>query len=240
MSRLGRALEELASKLENPDNKLFDIAGDNDELVNLVAGVVSKTADTLREAAVRADEIEPPVTTEGLEEMAAIAEEFDKTGDSLLQKQASVLDEILLSISAGDSFIKAKNAQESETDKLREKHREQSRQELYGKAKKEHDEQNKSADAIKAINERVKEYRPLEGPLSTRSCPDHPGAQMMRIADNVYQCDLDKHIYNYEAGYKTMSGSKVPGTGVSNQTQHLSYVSPEHLNFSTREEILNK
>ena len=61
----------------------------------------------------------------------------------------------------------------------------------------------------------------------------------MRVADSVYQCQLDKQIYNYEAGYTTMAGNQIPGTGVSNQTQHLGFQAQEHSNFGSREEVLN-
>jgi hypothetical protein len=65
----------------------------------------------------------------------------------------------------------------------------------------------------------MKEYKTLEAPLNSRSCPDHPGAQIKRIGEHEFQCSLDGKVYNYESGYKMLDGSKVPGGDVAGQTQ---------------------
>jgi hypothetical protein len=57
-----------------------------------------------------------------------------------------------------------------------------------------------------------------EGTLSTRYCPDHIGAQAIRIAEHIYQCPLDGKIYNYDTGYVNYQGQKVLGGSVKEQT----------------------
>jgi hypothetical protein len=62
---------------------------------------------------------------------------------------------------------------------------------------------------------------------------------MARIGEATYQCSLDKQVYNYQGGFKTMKGSTVPGGDVSGQTQALNDRPQEHMSFDTRESKLN-
>lgn len=234
-------LLKLANYLDSSENEV--LVGAENEKLDIVADALVSAASILRLAAEKIEKKYKLLNSNTLEEMAVIADEFDKSGDPLLQKQASVIDEILLSVGAGKFAIeKFKQSQDNEVENLRKKYREQALESKYKDVNKAHKEEYRAAsdeDPAKAIEKKVKEYRPLEASLNTRYCPDHPGVQIMRIADSTYQCELDKQIYNYEAGYTTMAGNKVPGTDVSNQTQFLGHRAPEHSNFSTREQALN-
>lgn len=242
-----------AEKLESSDNEALVMAEDSGSeiMLGIVSDALVHAAAILREAAnhVKDAEVEAEnsvettfdgLAPEHLDEVAALASELDESEDPSLRKKASVLDQILLTIGAPpDAKESFKKAEEKEINRLREKYREQACQEAYHKSKEESDKDIKVADAIKAIEKSVKQYRPLEAPLSTRTCPDHPGAQMMRIGDGIWQCDLDKKVYNYQGGYETMKGNKVPGGDVSLQTQSLNDRPPEHMSFDTRESKLN-
>jgi hypothetical protein len=92
----------------------------------------------------------------------------------------------------------------------------------------------------KEIEDKIKKYKPMEAPLSSRCCSDHPGSMLMRIGDNVYQCDLDKKIFDFASGYKLMDGTVVPGSSVQNQTQNLADHTDQHVSFSTRSDKLNE
>ncbi len=178
------------------------------------------------------------ITPEKLREIVVLASEFDKSGDPLLMKQAAVLDEILLTIGAQKSaIIAAKRSQDLEVARLKAL-AEGKEKNPYTVSKEVHDKSNHVAEAQKEIS-KIKEYRPMESPLNTRTCPDHPGAQMARVAEHTYQCSLDKNIYNYETGYATMKGNNVPGGSVSNQTQSLYDRPNEFTSFETRENKLN-
>lgn len=167
------------------------------------------------------------LTPQLLAEMVTIASELDKTGDPILVRQASVLDEILLTIGVDAvTYAKAKGAQDQEIERIKSK-------QLNSLAA----DPKYIADGQKAI-EKIKEYRPMEANLSTRTCPDHPGAQMARVGDNTFQCSLDKKIYNYQSGYTTLKGNSVPGGDVSNQTQALFDRPNEFTSFETRENKL--
>lgn len=175
-----------------------------------------------------------------LQTLAMMAEELDKTGDPELIKEASVLDEILLTLAAPRDAKEAfKLAEDKEVERLREKYRSEGRERAYDFPRTELERDLKTADAIKAIQNSIKEYRPLEAALNTRTCPDHPGAQMARVGDDKYQCSLDKKIYDYLSGFTTLKGNKVPGGDVSSQTQALGDRAVEHSSFDTRESKLN-
>ena len=60
---------------------------------------------------------------------------------------------------------------------------------------------------------------------------------MARIGDNVWQCDLDKKVYDYANGYTDEKGNKVPGGDVANQTK-LDNTSSYQM-FDTRPERLS-
>ncbi len=240
--RTSDLLNSLADSLENADNDILVKAESNPRFIEIVAGALISAAAIIRNAAEEINDFGPEISADDLDEMAAIAEEYDDSGDPALQKVAAAIDELLISFSSDkDAISRFKAAEDSEIDRLREKYRGEQRDAVYSNANEEHHkeyEKESGGNPEEAINKGVKQYRPLAAPLSTRSCPEHPGEQMMRIADSVYQCSLDKQIYNYEAGYTTMAGNQIPGTAVSNQT-HFNNLDPEHANFSTREQVLN-
>ncbi len=60
---------------------------------------------------------------------------------------------------------------------------------------------------------------------------------MARVGEHQFQCSLDKKVYNYEAGYTTEKGEKVPGGSVAFQTDQM--MAEPHNMFDTRETRLN-
>lgn len=73
----------------------------------------------------------------------------------------------------------------------------------------------------------------MQHSLTTRYCPEHPGASIKRIDEATFQCPLDNKIYNYEVGFSTINGNVIPGTSVSGQTdveQHSESIT----NYDTR------
>jgi hypothetical protein len=211
--KLSQKLLMVASWLEDADNDLLVNAESDEACLTVVADALVKAAEVLKAGAVEVSRVEPnTLTPEALEEMAAVAQAFDESGDELLKKQASVLDEILLTLAAPKNAIhEHKKAEDDRIEQLKKK---------YKDTKEQQDENIKVSDAIKAIEKSpyYKEYRPLEAPLSTRTCPDHPGALVARVGEHTWQCMLDKKIYNYDAGFTTMNGNKVPGGNVESQT----------------------
>jgi hypothetical protein len=170
-----------------------------------------------------------------IEALATLASEFDASGDEFLQKQAAVIDQLIINFAQKGLKAKAQAAEDAELAKLRAEHREKALEKVYNEPREIHEKDIKASDAIKAIQDQVVKYRPMETALSTRYCPDHPGAQIRRVADYIYQCALDKKIYNYQEGFTTMKGNKVPGSDVSRQTQHLGDRALEEMHFSTRD-----
>jgi len=231
--RIAEMLQAIASWLEDPNNEAFLIAEYNDDCLNVVAESCIEAAALLKKAAERVDAIEPAepttITPESLDKLADIATAFDESGDPDLMAQASVIDELLLTIAAPPGSAQNKlAAEEDRINMLKEK---------YENTSKQLKEDNKIAEAEKAIEKsKMTEAGILEGSLSTRTCPDHPGAQMARTGEHSWQCELDKKTYNYQIGFTMANGVKVPGGDVANQTK---LETPEsNAIFDTRESRL--
>lgn len=230
------------------DPKLHELAQDcEEEVADFVKSVCTKLYESLNSMLPYSPEQSGPTGILGkasnlelMDMLVTWATELDKTGDQELIKEASVIDEILLTLAAPRDAKEAfKLAEDKEIERLREKYRTEALEDSYKHPREELQKDLKTADAVKAIENSVKEYRPMEAPLSTRTCPDHPGAQMQRIGDTIYQCSLDKKVYNYRGGFTTMKGNKVPGGDVSEQTHSLGDRAFEHMSFDTRESKLN-
>ncbi len=231
--RISEMLQAMASWLEDPNNEAFLIAEYDDECLRVVAESCVAAAALLKKAANKVDEIEPEVesviTPDSLDRLAAIAAAFDESGDPELMAQASVIDELLLTVATPPNVLNGKRAADDK--------RIESLKDKYENVSKELRDDNKIAEAEKAIKEsKMTEATILEGSLSTRTCPDHPGAQMGRTGENVWQCELDKKTYNYQTGFQMANGVKVPGGDVANQTKMETPDS--HAIFDTRESRL--
>lgn len=225
--KLSEKLLVIAEWLENENNELLCEAEEQNNNVESVANAFVMAADVIKNAAKEAKLNEKTLlTAESLEEMAEIAAAFDASGDPLLEKQASVLDEILLTIAAPkDWAFNLKVAKDARMEELKKK---------YNDTKTQQDEMNKVSDTLKAIEKSptAKVYNPLENPLSTRYCPDHSGVPIARIGDDTWQCEMDHKTYSFESGYETLAGNKVPGTTVSEQTP--THFNQGHSSFDTR------
>lgn len=228
--RIAELLTAIANWLESPNNEAMLLSETDDNCMKIVSESCVLAAALLKSAASEVDVLESPepskLTPESIEGIADLAAALDSSGDPALQKQASVLDELLLSISAPPGAYKAaKAAEDYRLEELKKKY-ENPREELA--------KVNMITDAEKAIDKSkmAKEYKILEAPLSSRYCPDHPGVQIARVGEHVWQCEMDKKTYNYELGFELINGSKVPGGDVSEQTQGLSV--PTHAIFDDR------
>lgn len=221
----------IAKWLESPENEALLLAEDDNDSLDIVATSCVAAATILKNAAVHLQEIEPyqdvGLTTEHLTDLANLATKLDSSDDVEMQKQASVLDQLLLTLAASPVALKEKKAQEDKRlDEIKKK---------YQESKDRFHDLNKLTEAAKDVEKHpaMKEYTILEHALQTRTCPDHPGAQMQRVGEGSFQCSLDKRIYNYEGGYTLLSGEKVPGGSVQNQTKLDTWV--DNSNFETRE-----
>lgn len=229
--RTAELLNAMAAWLESPNNEAMLLAEADEQTLQVVVESCVLAAELLKKAADEVDAMEPPtesvITPESIEETAALAAALDATNDPQLKKMASVLDELLLTIAAPPGAMADKKAAENgRLEELRKKYQ-QPRETLR--------DYNKIGKSEKAIEQSgfTKEYRIMEAPLSARSCPDHPGAQIARVGEHMWQCELDKKVYNFETGFDLLNGSKVPGGDVAQQTAGLDI--PFHAIFDTRE-----
>lgn len=216
----------IASWFENPDNDILKDV-ENDEDLASIANSLVFCASALK---IAADNLqEDNLTPEKLDDIAKLADILDLTNDEFLKKQASVIDELLLTIAAPkNSVAQFKEREDKRLEDLKKKY------EL------ESFEAEKIADAKKAIeaSPAMEAYKINEQPLKTRYCPDHSGVQIMRIADNLWQCEMDKKKYDFENGYTLYNGIKVPGSSVENQSKMMQQL--YHTVFDSRESRLKK
>ena len=229
--RIAEMLNAMAAWLESPTNEALLLAEEDENCMKVVAESCVLAAALLKKAADEVDGLEPAepskITPESIEELANLATALDSSDDPQLKKQASVLDELLLTIAAPPGALADKKAADDyRIEELRKKY-EEPRKELHAL--------DKTSDSGKAIDHSgmTKQYKILEAPLSTRYCPDHAGAQISRVGEHVWQCELDKKTYNFETGFSMENGNKVPGGDVAQQTQGVS--APFHAIFDTRE-----
>jgi hypothetical protein len=238
--RTAELLNAMAAWLESPNNEAMLLAEENEDCLHVVAESCVLAAQLLKKAAEEVDFLEPAepslLTPQTIEETAALATALDESGDPQLKKMASVLDELLLTIAAPPGALADKKAQEHQRFvDLQKKFHGEEIQKKYHDVREKLREHNKISATEKAIADSgmTKEYRIMEAPLNTRTCPDHPGAQIARVGENMYQCELDKKVYNYQTGYTMNDGTKVPGGDVSQQTQNLNV--PFQSLFDSRE-----
>jgi len=229
--RIAEMLYAIASWLESPNNEALLLSEADEHCMKVVAESCVLSAALLRQAADEVDSLEPPeeskITPHSIEGIANLAAALDSSGDPELKKQASVLDELLLTIAAPPHvFAARKDLEDRRIDELKKK---------YENPRKELAETHKFSETEKAIakSNMTKQYKIMEAPLSTRYCPDHPGVQIARVGEHMWQCEMDKKSYNFETGFDLNNGDKVPGGDVAQQTQGLSV--PTHAIFDTRE-----
>ena len=232
--RISEILNAMASWLESPDNEAVLLSEYDDDCLQVVAESCVAAAMLLKIAAEQVDQIEPPresaLTPESLDQLAQIAEAFDCSNDENLKKQASVIDELLLTIaSPPNALAERKDLLENRTEELKKK---------YNNPSKVLEDSNKIADSKSAIeNSKMTEHTSIyDRPLKTRYCPDHVGVQARRIGETTVQCPIDHKTYDYESGYVLEDGAKVPGGDVALQSQLNS--SPYYAVFDTRTERL--
>lgn len=230
--RISEMLHAIASWLESPDNEALLLAESDDNCMKVVAESCTLAAALLKNAADEVDVLEGDdeslITPESIAELANLASALDSSGDPNLQKQASVIDELILGVAAMPSAYKAAKAAENyRLEELKKK---------YEQPRKDLEDSNKIADSKKAIekSQMTKQFNIMEAPLSSRYCPDHAGVQIARIGEHLWQCEMDKKSYNFETGFTLNDGSRVPGGDVSAQSQSMNNI-PNHVLFDTRE-----
>jgi hypothetical protein len=221
--RVSQFLQTIASFLEAPDNEALLLAEHDEKTLLETALACQNAALVLRSAADKIEVIEPKqeekeLTSDDLDHLNFVIAALDTSDNADLKKTASVLDQILLTIAADPSIF--------ENHKVDSHKRLESLKSIYDKSKKEIDKLNRVKESEEAIDKSkyYKEYVIQEAPLNTRYCPIHPGVPIYRVStsssgdgSSVWQCSLDKQVYDFSVGYETDRGEKVPGGSVQNQ-----------------------
>ena len=233
--KISELLIAMASWLESPDNEAVLLAEYNDDCLDIVANSCVIAANELKKAAEQVDKIEPEaqsvLTPEGIEGLADIATAFDSSSDEGLKKQAAIIDELLLTIAAPPNVLAMrKDLLDNRIDELKK---------LYNEPR----EDLKKSNGISEIEKKLQKNKMMDKtmihdqPLLGRNCADHPGAQLGRVGQDLWKCELDGKIYDYENGFTLENGTKVPGGSVSLQTNNSTYEN-HHALFDSREDRL--
>lgn len=215
--RLSEQLSIVGEWLDNTENETLMQAeeGSSEVCLDVVARALVQAGTILKQAAEEIAAIEPSletvITPEKLDEMAALATEFESSGDEMLIRQANLLDDILLTL--GDSSGALMQAKKAESDRI----------EILKKRYRETYESQKEVDGIKEAEKAIakapimKEYH-RDHTLSARHCIEHPGVSLMKEGEN-WKCPLDGKSFNWEEGFKLENGNKVPPGSVQGQSQ---------------------
>jgi len=228
--KLSEKMMILADWLKNPENEILVQSEKNDLYLEKVAFALVAAADILKETAEEiVDEETSSVSPETLEEMAALATAFDESGDDILRRQASVIDEILFTFGNPPNTLSSfKKAQSDKIDDLKKK---------YKETREESQKNINAEDALKAIKESqvYQEYKPHNDmSLSTRYCPSHPGEMLQRAeGDGNFVCPLDGQRISWREGFTLTDGTKIPGGSVEGQGHFDN--TEYHQVFDTRE-----
>jgi len=208
-------LKSFAGWLDNPDNEIFSLLEFDENSLSVAANANVLAAAILRKAAMDiqlASGIEDTNKYEfdmsdALENLVSMANEFDNSGDPTLMKKASLIDEILITMSSSiDEQEKFKKAMDKKIEDIK-------------KRSKEKTAQKKSEGAHNIDDIENNTYRPLQAPLSTRSFPGSPGTPWTQMGGYIVNVDTGEQIDPKE-GYM-LDGKKVPGTSVEDQTAYL-------------------
>ncbi len=210
-------LKNVAGWLENPSNEVFALLEYDDDSLNIAAKANIIAAAILKKAALDIQLISGIEDTnkygadvgDALDNLRILANELDNSANPELCKRASVLDEILLTIT---SSVEEQEKFRAAMDKKIEDIKSHAQKE---ETKKKATDKPQVAASIDSTEGGV--YRPLQAPLSTRSFPGAPGSMMARITDDVwYNINTGEQV-DFKTGYM-LNGKKVPGTSVEEQT----------------------
>lgn len=91
-------------------------------------------------------------------------------------------------------------------------------------------------ETIEKVERKYSEVAPVAPSMSTRGCPDHHGAQMKRVAEGTFQCELDGRMYNWNQGFKDYSGNAYPGAPI----RSVDFPDTTERMFETREIATSK
>lgn len=214
------SLQCLSDCFVNISNELAKCMLKIGDIANISEDAIDDMLSSSNESSLKSDDFN---------EIASLAEVLDSSEET--KKIASILDKVLLSYAFPRSGSDEDKENFLKKIELAKKARLSSNEELNNKFVKDKISSDKE-EIQKIISEKVKAYKPMEFALQTRSCPDHPGAGMTRVEENVFQCSLDKKLYDYRMGYTLLNGSKVPGGDVSSQTDIPSSTAPRSQSFS--------
>lgn len=93
-----------------------------------------------------------------------------------------------------------------------------------------------NVETVEKTERKYPEPTAIAPTMSTRNCPDHYGAQMKRVAEGTFQCELDGRMYNWNQGFKDYNGNVFPAAPI----RSVDFPDTTERMFETREMATNK
>lgn len=103
-------------------------------------------------------------------------------------------------------------------------------------AKKDEGMPKYDVETVEKTERKYPEAAAIAPTMSTRNCPDHYGAQMKRVAEGTFQCELDGRMYNWNEGFKDYNGNTYPAAPI----RSVDFPDTTERMFETREMATNK
>jgi len=103
-------------------------------------------------------------------------------------------------------------------------------------AKKDDGMPKYDVETVEKTERQYPEVKAVAPSMSTRNCPDHHGAQMKRVAEGTFQCELDGRMYNWNQGFKDYSGNVFPAAPI----RSVDFPDTTERMFETREMATSK
>lgn len=162
------------------------------------------------------------------EKLASVADTLDKSGS---KKGADLIDSFIAKYAYPDVDWK----EEGDTEQSKRYDEKYHHNLLVREPKRDQERLDKDRE-----KHHIQQYQERgTHPLQTRYCPNHIGVSMSRVGEGIYQCSLDGHIYDFNAGFTLENGDKIPPSSISNQTEMATpYASPARI-FDSRQNIIN-
>lgn len=214
-------LKTFAKWLDSPDNEVFCLLEYDENSLKVAANASVLAAAILRKAAFDIQLISNIADTnkyeydmsDALKNLESLANELDSSDDPELVKKASLIDEILITLSSSvDEQEKFKKAMDKKINDIKKRHKDP--------------KPNKVGEKVASIDDTEgNKYRPLQAPLSSRHVPGMAGVMLARISDGLYYNIETGEQIDFNNGYK-LNGKTVPGTSVENQTDLENVVIP--------------
>jgi len=226
--------DQIISYLENPENELMVSAESESHRLDRVASLLVEASERIKQAKAIACGLEDDEQTfiEALESLAAAYDTYGsmtKQASKINEEKRSVIDELLMTVAADPTAIlRAKIAATKKLKDLKEEFRKNREAISVQKGLQKINRTDVAEKRVKdsGVTNEPTIVSPMKYPRESRTCPEHAGALVARVGDGVWQCSLDKKVFDFNEGFTTITGEKVTGGSIASQSDFSTFEIP--------------